>query len=132
MAKLNEMRRNPIMNALMWIVMLLFVSLLSTWLSGAERPNILWITAEDMSPALGCYGDSYASTPNIDKLAKESIRYTHAFATNPVCSPSRSCLITGVYATTLGTQHLRADFPVPDFIKAWPSFLRAAGYYTTK
>ena len=111
--------------------MLLFVSLLSTWLSGAERPNFLWITAEDMSPALGCYGDSYASTPNIDKLAKESIRYTHAFATNPVCSPSRSCLITGVYATTLGTQHLRADFPIPDFIKAWPSFLRAAGYYTT-
>ena len=105
--------------------------LLPTLLVGADRPNILWITAEDMSPTLGCYGDAYASTPNIDKLAQESVRYTHAFATNPVCSPSRSCLITGVYATTLGTQHLRADFPLPDFIKGWPSFLRAAGYYTT-
>jgi hypothetical protein len=58
----------------------------------ATRPNILWITAEDMSPALGCYGDDYATTPNIDRLATESVRYTHAFATAPVCSPVRSCL----------------------------------------
>ena len=110
---------------------LLAALLLPAWLAAADRPNILWITAEDMSPALGCYGDTYASTPHIDKLATQSVRYTHAFATNPVCSPSRSCLITGVYATTLGTQHLRADFPIPDFIQGWPSFLRAAGYYTT-
>jgi N-sulfoglucosamine sulfohydrolase len=107
--------------------------LLPALLSGEarERPNILWITAEDMSPALGCYGDTFATTPNIDKLAKESVRYTHAFATNPICSPSRSCLITGVYSTTLGTQHLRSDFPIPDFIKGWPVFLREAGYHTT-
>ena len=106
--------------------------LLPALLSGAagERPNILWITAEDMSPSLGCYGDNYATTPHIDKLAKESVRYTHAFATNPICSPSRSCLITGVYSTTLGTQHLRSDFPIPDFIKGWPAFLREAGYHT--
>ena len=58
----------------------------------AERPNILWITAEDMSPVLGCYGDKFAITPNIDQLAKESVRYTKAFASAPVCSPSRSCL----------------------------------------
>ena len=100
-------------------------------LGADDRPNILWITAEDMSPALGCYGDTYATTPNIDKLATESVRYSHAFATNPVCSPSRSCLITGVYATSLGTQHLRADFPIPGFIKGFPSFLRKAGYHTT-
>ena len=54
-------------------------------------PHILWITAEDMSPTLGCYGDSYAITPNIDQLASESARYTYAFATSPVCSPSRAC-----------------------------------------
>ncbi len=95
------------------------------------RPNILWVTCEDMSPTLGCYGDEYATTPNIDQFAKESVRYTNAFATNPVCSPSRSCLITGVYANSLGTQHLRADFPIPDFIKGWPSYLREAGYFTT-
>lgn len=97
----------------------------------ADSPNILWITCEDMSPALGCYGDNFATTPNIDKFASESVRFTRAFATNPVCSPSRSCLITGVYANALGTQHLRADFPLPDFIKGWPSYLREAGYYTT-
>ena len=61
----------------------------------ADQPNNLWITAEDMSPTLGCYGDKFAITPNIDQLAKESVRYTKAFASAPVCSPSRSCLITG-------------------------------------
>lgn len=96
-----------------------------------ERPNILWITAEDMSPTLGCYGDQYATTPNIDKLAAQSVKYTLAFATAPVCSPSRSTLITGCYATSLGTQNMRSAFPIPDFIKGFPSYLRAAGYYTT-
>ncbi|MBN1441180.1 MAG: sulfatase-like hydrolase/transferase, partial [Planctomycetes bacterium] len=96
-----------------------------------ERPNILWITCEDMSPNLGCYGDAYAATPHLDRLAARSVRYTRAFATAPVCSPVRSCLITGVYATTLGTQNLRSTFPVPEFMKGFPSYLRAAGYRTT-
>ncbi len=98
---------------------------------GADRPNILWITAEDMSPTLGCYGDEYATSPHIDALAKQSVRYTHAFATAPVCSPSRSCLITGCYATSLGTHQMRSAFPIPDFIKGFPSYLREQGYYTT-
>ena len=114
---------------------LIFASLyaLSFCLVGKEipRPNILWITAEDMSPSLGCYGDPYATTPNIDKLAKESVRYLNAFATAPVCSPARSCLITGVHAVSLGTQHLRSNFPLPDFIHGFPHYLRNAGYYTT-
>lgn len=96
-----------------------------------DRPNILWITVEDMSPSLGCYGDDYADTPHVDRLASEGVRYTRAFATAPVCSPSRSCLITGVYAQTLGTHQMRSDFAIPESIKAWPSFLRAAGYYTS-
>ncbi|MEM0895242.1 MAG: sulfatase-like hydrolase/transferase [Verrucomicrobiota bacterium] len=100
-------------------------------LSGADRPNILWFTAEDMSANLGCYGDEYAHTPNIDAFAKRSVLYRNAFATAPVCSPARSCLITGVYATTLGTQRLRSDFPLPDYVTGWPSFLRRSGYYTT-
>ncbi len=99
--------------------------------SASERPNIVWITAEDMSATLGCYGDEYAHTPRIDGLANESVRYTHAFATAPVCSPSRSCLITGCYATSLGTHQMRSAFPIPDFIKGFPSYLRQAGYYTT-
>ena len=97
----------------------------------AGKPNILWITCEDMSPAFGCYGDKYATTPNIDRLAGESVRYTNAFATAPVCSPVRSCLITGVCATSLGTPNLRSQFPVPARMTGFPSYLRAAGYYCT-
>ncbi|RME96196.1 MAG: DUF229 domain-containing protein [Verrucomicrobia bacterium] len=95
-----------------------------------DRPNILWITVEDMSPDLGCYGDAYARTPNLDRFAREAVRYTRAFATAPVCSPARSCLITGLYATSLGTQRLRSAFPIPDWIHGFPSHLRQAGYYT--
>ena len=99
---------------------------------GAARPNIRWITAEDMSPTLGCYGDAFAVTPHLDKLAEESVRYTHAFASAPVCSPSRSCLITGCYATALGTMQMRSAFPIPDFMTGFPSILRSElGYYTT-
>ena len=94
-----------------------------------QRPNILWITCEDINPYLGCYGDTNAITPNLDKLATESILYTNAYATAPVCSPSRSCLITGVYATSLGTQHLRSEVQLPKKIKCFPQYLRAAGYY---
>jgi arylsulfatase A-like enzyme len=96
-----------------------------------KRPNILWITVEDMSPNLGSWGDPYARTPHLDRLASQSVRYTNAFATAPVCSPSRSTLITGVYATTLGTQRLRSRFPIPSFVHGFPSYLRGAGYYTT-
>ena len=95
-----------------------------------ERPNILWITAEDMSPYLGCWGDKYARTPNLDALARESVRYTRVFATAPVCSPVRSCLITGLYATSLGTPNLRSKFPIPANIKGFPTYLRRAGYFT--
>lgn len=97
----------------------------------ADRPNILWITAEDMSPALGCYGDTYAVTPNIDRLAEQSVRYTHAFATAPVCSPVRSTLISGCYAPSLGTHNMRSGFRMPEHIRGFPAWLRDAGYYTT-
>lgn len=110
---------------------LLFWLLLPLSVFASERPNILWITAEDMSPTLGCYGDEFATTPNIDKLAGEGVRYTNAFASAPVCSPARSTLITGVYATSLGTQRLRSMFPIPDYVKGFPSYLKELGYYTT-
>lgn len=99
--------------------------------SSVPRPNILWLTAEDMSPTLGCYGDAYAVTPNLDRLAEESVRYTNVFATAPVCSPCRSCLITGCYATTMGTAGLRSSHPIPEWIHGFPSYLREAGYYCT-
>lgn len=97
--------------------------------SPVEKPNILWITCEDTSPYLGCYGDIYAKTPNLDRLAEESVLYTQAFATAPVCAPSRSCLVTGVYATSTGTQHLRSEVKLPREIKCFPEYLHAAGYY---
>jgi len=62
-----------------------------------QRPNILWISCEDISPHLGCFGDSNAITPNIDQLAAEGVRYTHTFSTAGVCAPCRSAIITGVY-----------------------------------
>jgi uncharacterized sulfatase len=94
-----------------------------------DRPNFLWITVEDMSPHLGCYGDPDAHTPRLDAFATEAVRYTRAFATAPVCSPARSCLITGVYATSLGTQRLRSRFPIPATFGPFTASLRAAGYY---
>jgi N-sulfoglucosamine sulfohydrolase len=107
------------------------------------RPNILWISNEDMSPHLGVYGDPLARTPNLDRLATQSIRYTNAFTTAPVCAPSRAAIITGMYQNAIGAQHMRTtedrvpELPgpylaVPPFyVKAFPEYLRAAGYYTT-
>ena len=94
-----------------------------------DRPNVLWITCEDISPNLGCYGDRQAITPNLDRLAAEGVRYTNAFSVASVCSPARSCLITGVYPTSLGTQHLRSVLPVPEHVRCFPEYMRSAGYY---
>ncbi len=99
--------------------------------SAQDRPNILWITTEDMSAALGSYGDAYADTPHLDGLAARGVRYTQAFASAPICAPARSALITGVHATSLGTQHLRSEGRLPDFIQTLPEYLRDAGYFTS-
>lgn len=96
-----------------------------------QLPNILWITAEDMSPTLGCYSDAYAQTPNLDAFARQSTRYSHAFATAPVCSPSRSCLIHGCAATTTGTHSMRSLMPLPENMQGLPALLREHGYYTS-
>lgn len=96
-----------------------------------ERPNILWITSEDNSPFLGAYGDSLADTPNLDRLAERGTVYENAFATTPVCAPSRFTLITGLYANAMGTEHMRSAYPIPDGIRFFPEYLRDAGYHTT-
>jgi len=96
-----------------------------------QPPNILWLTTEDLSPVLGCYGDGYAVTPNLDRLAAQGVRYTHAFAMASVCTPARSCLITGIYSSSLGTQHLRGEQPLPEGVRCFSEFLREAGYYCT-
>ncbi|MCP4257937.1 MAG: sulfatase [Planctomycetes bacterium] len=119
-----------------------------------SRPNILWITCEDMSPRLGCYGDRTVPTPNIDRLAHEGVLYTNAFATTAVCGPSRHALITGMYPTSTYALHMRnhtrtsalkeikdsatREFattrplyeavPPPD-VRCLTEYLRLAGYY---
>ena len=95
------------------------------------RPNILWISCEDISPHLGCYGDPAAITPHLDQLAEEGVRYTHAFTTAGVCAPCRSGIITGMYQTTIGTHHMRCRAVLPASVRPFPLALREAGYYCT-
>ncbi len=71
--------------------------------------NILWLSCEDIDPILGCYGATDIKTPNLDRLAKEGIRYTHAYSTVGVCAPSRSSIITGMYPVSIGTQNMRTS-----------------------
>jgi len=133
--------------------LLLLVAGLIAWIrpKGTEsppvqQPNILWISCEDMSPRLGCYGDTTIPTPNIDRLAREGIRYTNAFCTAGVCAPSRNAIITGMYQTSTGGHNMRTlynTFPqqtglpeaysvvMPPEVKAFPEYLRARGYFTS-
>lgn len=96
-----------------------------------EKPNIVWICAEDITTMLGCYGDVNAHTPNLDAFAEKSVKFSNAYATAPVCAPSRSCIVTGEYATSLGTQHLRSDVSIPESVIPFPKLMREAGYYCT-
>ncbi|MDO6604996.1 sulfatase-like hydrolase/transferase [Arenibacter palladensis] len=97
-----------------------------------EKPNILWITIEDTSPQfIGCYGNEDASTPVIDQLAQEGVRFTNAFSTGTVCSPSRSTIITGVRTFEMGTGHHRSNYAIPSFIHGFPYYMKKEGYYVT-
>jgi arylsulfatase A-like enzyme len=110
-----------------------------------RRPNILWILAEDASPHISCYGETAIKTPNLDTLAAESVRFENAFVTCPVCSPSRSAMVTGVYQTTLGAHNHRSQridgkgggnttyydtYRLPDTFPMISDLFRQAGYYT--
>ncbi len=96
-----------------------------------DRPNIVWISCEDISPNLGCYGDPHAITPNLDRLAAEGVRFDRAFTTAGVCAVVRSSIITGMYPPSIGSQHMRSRIIPPADVKAFPELLRAAGYFTT-
>ena len=100
-----------------------------------ERPNILWILAEDFSPDLGCYGNELVSTPNLDQLATEGVRYTNAICTAPVCSAARSALMTGMFQTSIGAHNHRShrdrEYALPDGVPTVTELLRDAGYHTS-
>jgi hypothetical protein len=101
------------------ILLLSYISVISVY-SQKSTPNILWLTFEDTSPQfIGCYGNNIAKTPFMDSLAKVGVRFTKAFATGCVCSPSRTALITGMKTYTLGTGHHRSQYKIPEFVKAF-------------
>ena len=101
-----------------------------------DRPNIIWINAEDQSAHYGPFIKTVAKTPNVDRLAAEGVKFTRAFVTAPVCSPSRSALITGMYQTTIGAHQHRSSrgekkLHLPKSVRTIPEILKEAGYYVT-
>ncbi|MBO8473942.1 MAG: sulfatase-like hydrolase/transferase [Bacteroidetes bacterium] len=109
-----------------------------------DLPNVLCIVCEDISPYLGCYGDVNARTPNLDRLAESSVRYTNMHTTVGVSSPSRFALITGMYPSSCGANFMRTmgnsekympegirpyEVVTPPEVKCYSEFMRRAGYY---
>lgn len=105
--------------------------LLAGLAAAQDRPNVLWITAEDHGPHLGAYGDDYATTPVLDELAARGMIYKYAWSTAPVCAPARTTLISGVYPPSTGAQHMRSLTRLPASMKMYPQYLREAGYYVS-
>jgi len=128
------MRKRLIVAALVFSVFGLEANRADRTQLGNRRPNILWITAENISLDLGCYGEKLVRTPNIDRLAAEGMRFTRVFATSPVCAPSRSAFMTGMYQTSTDTHHMRCHrddaFRLPPGVRPLTHRLRDAGYYT--
>ncbi len=107
----------------------LFLTLIISVATGAERPNfILFITDDISQEDLGCYGNTAAKTPNLDQMAERGLRFTNAYLTCSSCSPSRCSLITGRYPHNTGACELHTNLPKGHFL--FPQALRAAGYYT--
>ncbi len=124
---------------LMWIRSITFLflvwQLLIVGVSNAQiRPNILWLVAEDFGPQLGCYGTREVWTPNLDALAAQGVRYTRFYTTAPVCSPSRSAFMTGMYQTTIGAHNHRSHrddgFGLPEGVRLLSHSMRDAKYFT--
>jgi arylsulfatase A-like enzyme len=103
--------------------------------AGADRPNILWFIVDDMSPNLSCYGETLIQTPHLDQLAREGTRFGRAYTTAPVCSPTRSAFINGMYSPSIGTHHHRSGrgalkIVLPEGVEPTPARLQRTGYYT--
>lgn len=96
-----------------------------------KLPNIIWITSEDHGPHMGCYGDAFARTPNIDKLAKKGMIFTRCWSNAPVCAPARTTIISGLFPTSTGSEHMRSLTRLPNNMHMFPHYLRLAGYYCT-
>ncbi len=96
----------------------------------AELPNILWIVSEDNSAFFtGCYGNSFATTPNIDRQAVRGFLYSHAYSPNAVSSHSRNTIITGAYSASNGNENMRSNYPKSEEVRTYPEYLCQEGYY---
>ncbi len=99
-----------------------------------ERPNILWLIAEDFGVELGCYGVREAATPRLDAFASTGVRFTRFYTTCPVCSPSRSAFMTGMYQTTIGAHHHRSHrndgYQLPNWVRLLTEWFHDGGYFT--
>ncbi len=114
-----------------FLALLVGILAFSCTAQAADKPNILWLTSEDHGPQLGCYGDANARTPNVDVLAAKGMLFKRAWSVAPVCAPARTAIITGLYTSSSGGQHMRSMVPLPAEMKMYPQFLREAGYYCT-
>ena len=123
------MRFNVLGTAFLLAVAL--VTLLATAGFADERPNILWLSTEDIGPHVGCYGDEVANTPNLDAFAKRGLVFKYAWSNYPVCAPARTTIITGMYACANGAGNMRSEVKIPDGVKMFPEYLREAGYFCT-
>src|SRR2546425_4370009 len=119
-----------------FFVVVTSVILFASAARSAESPrlNVLWLIAEDFGPHLSCCGTKEVWTPTIDRLAAEGVRYTRFYTTAPVCSPSRSAFITGMYQTTIGAHHHRSHrddgYRLSAGVKVISDWMRQAGYST--
>ncbi|HZY77898.1 MAG TPA: sulfatase [Cyclobacteriaceae bacterium] len=96
-----------------------------------QRPNIILVIADDVSyDDIGCYGNTSVRTPNLDRMAKEGLRFTNVFVTSSSCSPSRSSIITGRYPHNTGAAELHT--PLPSHLLFFPESLKKSGYYTAQ
>ena len=110
---------------------LISLTILALHVHATDLPNILWLTSEDNGPHLGCYGDKYADTPNLDGLAAKGMIYSRAISNAPVCAPARTTIISGMYPTSTGAEHMRSMTQLPKGFKMYPVYLRELGYYCT-
>jgi arylsulfatase A-like enzyme len=124
-------RRQALTRCFAAVIAGLFCYAHSAWAVNPQMPNILWISSEDHGQEMGCYGDTYADTPNVDALASQGLLYRHVWSTAPVCAPARTTIISGIYPTSLGAEHMRSFASLPPGVKMFPELMRQAGYYCT-